>query len=344
MCLLPVGRNDAPHLAIIGITIIFSSFLSGVFGMAGGMVVLGVLLVYLDVGAAMILFSIIQFFANGWRALQWRQYVPLADLLAVIALGGAIASAACGLIEFVPDKAMVYLLLGFMPFAVEILPPDGRPNIEWRGVPFVTGCLRRSCSSWPASAGVFLDIFFQKSMLDRKTTSRPRRWCRSPSHVLRAVYFVRLAGYGVPPGPASRDRLAIGGTTLAPYVIERMTDHGFRQWTRSSSSPSASSIWCARATLSGTRDRPCRSPASPPSVLAVFVASFVSGVFGMAGGMIMLGVLLIFFDVPTAMVMFSLLQLAGNVWRVAQWWRYINLAASSTSMPLVGCWRRWRCG
>jgi hypothetical protein len=26
--------------------------------------------------------------------------------------------------------------------------------------------------------------------------------------------------------------LAIAGTALAPYVIDRMTDHGFRQWTR----------------------------------------------------------------------------------------------------------------
>ena len=26
--------------------------------------------------------------------------------------------------------------------------------------------------------------------------------------------------------------LAIGGTMLAPYVIERMTDDSFRQWTR----------------------------------------------------------------------------------------------------------------
>jgi hypothetical protein len=25
---------------------------------------------------------------------------------------------------------------------------------------------------------------------------------------------------------------AAGGTTLAPLVIERMSDHGFRQWTR----------------------------------------------------------------------------------------------------------------
>src|SRR6516162_11702436 len=26
--------------------------------------------------------------------------------------------------------------------------------------------------------------------------------------------------------------LAIGGTMLAPFVLERMTDHGFRRWTR----------------------------------------------------------------------------------------------------------------
>ena len=65
-------------LALIGATIIVSSFLSGVFGMAGGMVLLGVLLVFLDVATAMILFSIIQFFANGWRAVQWWQLRALA--------------------------------------------------------------------------------------------------------------------------------------------------------------------------------------------------------------------------------------------------------------------------
>ena len=59
-------------LALIGLTIILSSFISGVFGMAGGMILLGVLLNYFDVAAAMILFSIIQFVANGSRAVQWR--------------------------------------------------------------------------------------------------------------------------------------------------------------------------------------------------------------------------------------------------------------------------------
>lgn len=26
--------------------------------------------------------------------------------------------------------------------------------------------------------------------------------------------------------------LAIAGTSLAPFVLERLTDHGFRRWTR----------------------------------------------------------------------------------------------------------------
>ena len=79
--------------ALLGATIMVSSFVSGVFGMAGGLILLGVLLTYFDVPAAMILFSIIQFFANGWRALQWRAYVRWPIFFWYVA-GAAIAFAA----------------------------------------------------------------------------------------------------------------------------------------------------------------------------------------------------------------------------------------------------------
>src|SRR3954464_5341211 len=220
--------------ALIGATILFSSFLSGVFGMAGGMVLLGVLLVYLDVGTAMILFSIIQFFANGWRAAQWRSFIRW-RIFWLYCAGGAVSFAALRLIEFVPNKALVYLLLGLMPFLVEILPLGARPNIEWRGMPFITGVLTTIVQFMAGVGGVFLDMFFQKSMLDRKTTLATKAVVQTLSHVLRAVYFLSLASMGdaVTIGPLLvAIVLAVAGTTLAPYVIERMTDHGFRQWTR----------------------------------------------------------------------------------------------------------------
>src|SRR5712692_7302779 len=182
-------------LAIIGATIVFSSFVSGVFGMAGGMVLLGVLLNYLDVATGMILFSIIQLFANGWRALQWRSYV-LWPILAWYVLGALISFAFMWTIAFVPDKAMVYLALGLMPFMVEALPAAIRPNIERRGVPFFTGMVTTVIQILAGVGGLFLDIFFQKSMLDRKTTNATKAVAQSFSHIMRAAYFGSLSGVG----------------------------------------------------------------------------------------------------------------------------------------------------
>jgi uncharacterized membrane protein YfcA len=218
---------------IIGIFIVAGSFLSGVFGMAGGMVVIGVLLIYFDVATAMILFSIIQLTANGLRAFQWWSFVRW-DIIWLYCVGGAVAFAILRFIEFIPDKALVYLLLGLMPFAVDLLPKTWRPDIEWRGVPFFTGIFTTIIQFISGVGGPFLDIFFQKSKLDRKTTLATKAIAQTASHVLRLVYFVSLTGFGtletLPVVVAIV--LALGGTMLAPYVIERMTDDGFRQWTR----------------------------------------------------------------------------------------------------------------
>jgi uncharacterized membrane protein YfcA len=137
-------------------------------------------------------------------------------------------------IAFVPDKATVYLALGLMPFVVEALPRSLRPNIEWRGVPFFTGVVTTVIQVLSGVGGLFLDIFFQKSMLDRKTTNATKAVAQTFSHVVRALYFGSLSGLADVPLRATglAILLAIAGTSLAPFVVERMTDHGFRQWTR----------------------------------------------------------------------------------------------------------------
>jgi uncharacterized membrane protein YfcA len=83
--------------------------------------------------------------------------------------------------------------------------------------------------------GLFLDIFFQKSMLDRKTTIATKAVTQTFSHVVRVLYFGSFVGLGdaVPAWtylPAIA--LSIAGTSLAARVLERMSDVGFRQWTR----------------------------------------------------------------------------------------------------------------
>jgi uncharacterized protein len=220
-------------LALIAVTVLVSSFLSGVFGMAGGMILLGVLLVYYDVTTAMVLFSIIQFAANGWRAMLWYRYVRWPIFFQYV-FGSASAFAVLRFIAYVPDKATVYLLLGIMPFLVEVLPRRTHPSIEWRGMPFIAGVLTTVIQFMSGVGGVFLDIFFQKSTLDRKTTVATKAITQTFSHVLRAVYFGSFgSAHDVLNWPTlAAVALAIAATSVTPYVIERMTDHGFRQWTR----------------------------------------------------------------------------------------------------------------
>jgi uncharacterized membrane protein YfcA len=223
----------AASLALIGGTIVLSSFISGVFGMAGGMVLLGVLLIYFDVATTMLLFSIIQLAANGWRSFHWRQYV-IWPILAWYVVGAMLAFATMRYIAYVPDKAVVYILLGLLPFTVELLPAALRPNIEWRGIPFITGIFTTVIQFVAGVGGLFLDIFFQKSAFDRRTTNATKAITQTFSHVLRAAYFGSLAGMGDlrvemwVPGVV----LALVGASIAPFVLDRMTDHGFRKWTR----------------------------------------------------------------------------------------------------------------
>ena len=83
-----------------------------------------------------------------------------------------------------------------MPFMVEVLPQSMRPNIEWRGVPFITGIFTTVIQFLAGVGGLFLDIFFSKSRLDRKTTNATKAITQTFSHVLRAAYFGSLAGVG----------------------------------------------------------------------------------------------------------------------------------------------------
>jgi len=49
-----------------------------------------------------------------------------------------------------------------MPFVIELCPKDLRPNIEWRGVPFITGVLTTVIQLSHRRRRLFLDLFFSE--------------------------------------------------------------------------------------------------------------------------------------------------------------------------------------
>ena|SRR5438552_12395230 len=62
-------------VSIIAVASLFTALVSGILGMAGGMMLMGVLLTLLPLPAAMMLHGIAQLASNGWRALLLRQQI-----------------------------------------------------------------------------------------------------------------------------------------------------------------------------------------------------------------------------------------------------------------------------
>ncbi len=83
-------------------------------------------------------------------------------------------------------------------------------------MPFITGVLTTIVQFMAGVGGVFLDMFFQKSMLDRKTTLATKAMVQTASHVLARGLFLLACGHRRRASSGSiagrHCRCAIGGT------------------------------------------------------------------------------------------------------------------------------------
>lgn len=222
-------------LAIVAITIVVTSFISGIFGMAGGMILLGVLLIYLDVAPAMVLFGAIQTGSNGWRVVLWVRYVDWSIVWRYL-VGSTLMFLALRSVALLPSKAGLYFGLGLIPFAAELLPKKLTPDITRPGAPYICGAFIIVLQLMAGAAGHILDIFFQKSHLDRKTIVATKAVTQVAGHVYRIAYFgsFEFAFDTAVPwwGYMGAIVLSFAGTSLAAPVLLRMTDSGFRMWSR----------------------------------------------------------------------------------------------------------------
>ena len=62
-------------MILLVVTMIATAFLSGIFGMAGGLVLIGVLFALMPVPEAMALHAVTQMASNGWRGALWIKHV-----------------------------------------------------------------------------------------------------------------------------------------------------------------------------------------------------------------------------------------------------------------------------
>ena len=218
--------------ATLLLTMVGTSLLSGIFGMAGGLVLVGVLLVLMPVQDAMALHAVTQISSNGWRATLWWRHIRPMPVVAH-AVGCVLALGAWSLVLLVPQRGVALLLLGVSPFLAQALPPRIRPNPEKPLHGVVVGAASMTLMVLTGVSGPLLDRHFLGGRLDRREIVATKAACQAIGHSLKLVYFGALvvdAGR-VDPWLAVMAVLAsMTGTMLAKRVLEAMTDASYRLW------------------------------------------------------------------------------------------------------------------
>jgi uncharacterized protein len=220
--------------SILAVSALVTSFVSGILGMAGGMILMGILLALVTVPVAMMLHGITQLASNGWRAWLWREHIDRRIFVGYV-LGSLIALAAFAVLQFLVSKPVAYIVLGLTPFVGLLLPESLHLNVERKGHPFACGLI---CTALQLAAGVsgpILDVFFVRSAMTRQQVVATKAVTQSFGHFLKIVYFGGIVTAGVSvnvPLAVCMVALAFVGTTLSRSVLDRMNDADFRKWTK----------------------------------------------------------------------------------------------------------------
>ncbi len=169
-------------------TTLATAFISGLIGMAGGIILMGVLLLVLPVGPAMVLHGFVQLVSNAWRAWLWRSYIKW-RIVGQSFLGALGALGLFIILNFVPGKMLVYLVLGLLPFVQYALPPKLKLDITKPGQGLICGLLVTLAQLLAGVSGAMLDQFYAYSPLDRREQVATKAACQSIGHITKLIYF-----------------------------------------------------------------------------------------------------------------------------------------------------------
>ncbi|MBI1215617.1 MAG: TSUP family transporter [Alphaproteobacteria bacterium] len=218
---------------LILVTVFATSIVSGILGMAGGVMLMGLLVWVLPVSHAMILHAVAQLSANSSRAWIHRHHIYRKGLLWYFA-GAAVTFCVFAAITLVPSKLAVFVLLGVGPFISYLLPKKLELDITKPAHACACGAVVTGLQLTCGVAGPAQALFFQTDSLTRHETVATKAFMAATSHLTKFVYFGFIAGSlsqaasGVPLWLfAALIPAALIGTKLSKSILARISDKQF---------------------------------------------------------------------------------------------------------------------
>ena len=225
-------------LILILLAALVTATISGIFGMAGGLIFMGVIASFMGVAQAMVVHGAVQSVSNSYRAYLLRDNIRW-DVFGKIALGAVPALALLWLAAYVPSKGVLFLVLGLLPILLWL--PKGWINFDAQisSHAIFCGFCVTGLNLVAGVAGPAMDMFFVKTDMPRHEIVATKAITMFSSHLMKIVYFglpLLKAGnfQGLPPWWffLAAVPFIMVGTFTGTRILKRMSDVGFRQYTK----------------------------------------------------------------------------------------------------------------
>ncbi len=188
--------NSSMQIAISLIAAVFvTSLISGVLGMAGGIILMAILTLTLTVSAAMVVHGAVQATANGSRAWFLRKHIQW-QILPMYLIGAAVALSSFVAIGWRPSATLILLLIGLFPWLSLALPKSSPLVITNRSSQLLCGLLVSAAQLTAGASGPLLDLFYVNSKLDRHAIVATKAITQTLGHLFKlGVYGAYFSSY-----------------------------------------------------------------------------------------------------------------------------------------------------
>lgn len=217
--------------AAILVSVLLTSVLSGVLGMAGGMILMAVLISMLPVATAMVIHGAVQATSNGSRAwflrrhIQWHIF-PAYVVGAATAVGGFVA------LTLIPDADVVLILVGVFPFLARLTPRLNGLDVTHAPTAVACGAVVTSAQLLAGASGPLLDVFYLNASLNRYQIIASKALTQTLGHLLKLAYYGFVVSAAEPVSATLllvAMAVAVVGTRLGTWLLERLPDDHFRR-------------------------------------------------------------------------------------------------------------------
>jgi len=217
--------------SLIVVSVLATSLLSGVLGMAGGIVLMAILVSVVSVSAAMIVHGVVQATSNGSRALFLREHIVW-KVLPPYLVGAAVALGAFVAAAVVPDASWILIVIGLFPWLARLAPKLGGLDITHPFTAVVCGGVVTAAQLFAGASGPLLDVFYLNAPLTRHQIVASKALTQTLGHLLKLVYYGGFIGTTEAFSPlflACAMLASVLGTRLGTRLLDRFDDAVFRR-------------------------------------------------------------------------------------------------------------------